>query len=291
MKYKLLVILTVLAAGLAWGQSQTAMNDSAKKAFLAADKSLGTTLATVKDALTEEQAIKVNAAQTAWQAYRDACAESEAAQYTGGSIWPMVYYTSLEDLTKARIARLKAMLVDGGEVVEEMPAEEPMEEPAAEPAVNPVTAAMATEAVDTALTDANAQLAKSFAVGEYVKEILPTVEELPGVLATQGVEGDVKSWVDENPARAHEVVKMLTLNELQTQRKSKNDGFGDAALAAVVGYLRDQRKADGVTAGGVGALGAELVVKPLGAYRLYGQLKSSGYGKLLNDYVETVVTP
>lgn len=287
-RYTFLAAL-LLATG-AWAQTQAAMNDQAKKAFLSADKTLSATLSTVKENLTEEQRIKVDKAQATWQAYRDACAESEASQYTGGSIWPMVYYTSLEELTKARTTRLKNMLPEGVVVAEPEPEPMPEEDPPPPPP-NPVANAMAKEAVSDAIDAVKNNLVGEYTVAEYLKEVLPTPADLPAALRAQGVDGDLDKWVTAEPERAYDVLTVAAYNELKAQRKSGKDGFGDPALVGVVGYLRDVRKNDGLTSGAVGAIGAELVVKPLGAYRLQEWMKSEGYAKLMKDYVNNAMNP
>jgi uncharacterized protein YecT (DUF1311 family) len=276
-------LAVVLAAAGAWAQSQTELNDQAKDAFLKADKTLSATLTTLKGTLTDEQRIKVEKAQGAWQTYRDACAESEASQYSGGSIWPMVYYSSLEELTKARTARLAAMLPDDAEVPEE-PAPEPDPDPA--PDMNPVTEAMGAEAVDNAIADVEDKLAGNRALEAYLEETLPLPANLAEALGKQGVEGDLLEWVKADPDRAYDVLTVAAHDEVRAQIKAGRDGFGTEAFIAVAGYLRDQQREDGITSGAVGAIGVELVVKPMGAYKLYEWMRKEGYAKLMKDYVD-----
>jgi uncharacterized protein YecT (DUF1311 family) len=95
--------------------TQMDMNDCAAQAFEAADAELNRAYGVAVDYARQldaetkggiEEQLRV--AQRAWITYRDAACASEASQFEGGSIMPLIYSGCLERVTLARTNDLYA---------------------------------------------------------------------------------------------------------------------------------------------------------------------------------------
>jgi uncharacterized protein YecT (DUF1311 family) len=98
---------------------QQTMNACAHQSFEKADAELNAAYKKLQSRKKDDaQAGKLLiAAERAWVAFRDAECALDAGDYIGGSIYPMVYSTCLERLTKARAAQLDRYLrCEEGEV-------------------------------------------------------------------------------------------------------------------------------------------------------------------------------
>lgn len=89
--------------------TQLDMNQCAARAFDLADAELNRVYGIAVDYARQIDANtkgdieeKLRIAQRAWITYRDAACESEASQFSGGSIKPMIYSGCLERVTLAR---------------------------------------------------------------------------------------------------------------------------------------------------------------------------------------------
>ena len=85
------------------GQTQLEMNDCAKAEFTRADADMNATWDVAKatmDGLGYGDVLLD--AQRKWLAFRDAACAAEISPYEGGSIQPLVAYTCLTRLTRAR---------------------------------------------------------------------------------------------------------------------------------------------------------------------------------------------
>lgn len=91
-------------------QTQVEMNQCAIKEYEKADGELNRVYREVMAALRPEIQEKLKAAQRAWIAYRDAHCDCASFDYSGGSIYPLVYYNCLRDLTMARITEIQQLL-------------------------------------------------------------------------------------------------------------------------------------------------------------------------------------
>lgn len=113
---RLAVLLTIVSlcwiGGLvpAWGQTQAELNEESAKAWNKADDALNATYKQLLGKLDDEGKKKLQAAQRAWIKFRDAECESQADEYRGGSILPLIYHTCAKDLTEARTTQLKDRL-------------------------------------------------------------------------------------------------------------------------------------------------------------------------------------
>ncbi len=89
---------------------QIELNSCADRSFRAADAELNQIYQALAQKVTKPGAAKLNAAQRAWIAYRDAQCAFETAGTEGGSIHPMIVSGCLETLTRAQTKRLAGQL-------------------------------------------------------------------------------------------------------------------------------------------------------------------------------------
>ena len=91
---------------------QATMTACADRAYKKSDGELNRTYQAVTARLRDAQPLadKLVSAQRAWIAYRDAECRFSSANVEGGSAYPMVVSTCLDDLTKARTETLKGYL-------------------------------------------------------------------------------------------------------------------------------------------------------------------------------------
>ncbi len=86
------------------------MLDCARAEWQAADAELNRVYHEVMDTLAEPRRERLRVAQRAWIAYRDACAEFEAALFEGGSLAPVLHASELAARTRERIDELRGIL-------------------------------------------------------------------------------------------------------------------------------------------------------------------------------------
>jgi uncharacterized protein YecT (DUF1311 family) len=91
-------------------RTQLEMNECAIKEYKAADAELNRVYKEVIAALRPEMQEKLRAAQRAWITYRDANCDCAAFEYTGGSIYPLMYYSCLRDMTITRTQKIRQLL-------------------------------------------------------------------------------------------------------------------------------------------------------------------------------------
>ncbi|NTZ82837.1 DUF1311 domain-containing protein [Burkholderia metallica] len=91
---------------------QATMTACADRAYKKSDGELNRTYQAVTERLRNARPLadKLVNAQRAWIAYRDAECHFSSANAEGGSAYPMVVSTCLDDLTKARTETLKGYL-------------------------------------------------------------------------------------------------------------------------------------------------------------------------------------
>jgi uncharacterized protein YecT (DUF1311 family) len=94
-------------------QTQAEINAQARADFAKADLDLNKTYQAVLAKLPTAEKQKLKEAQRAWVKSRDAEAASAAKEAEGGSIAPTIRYGRMTDLTRKRIAELKAMIDKG----------------------------------------------------------------------------------------------------------------------------------------------------------------------------------
>ncbi len=107
MKKTLLLSLATLITVICFSQTQAEMNEQANKEYKKADEIM---TAAYKLAMTNQDAAGKKLlleAQRAWIKYKEAHCNSASSQHEGGSMYPLIYYSCLTQLTKERTAKLK----------------------------------------------------------------------------------------------------------------------------------------------------------------------------------------
>ncbi|MES2569949.1 MAG: lysozyme inhibitor LprI family protein [Verrucomicrobiota bacterium] len=108
-RFLILFLACLLSA--AHGQSQSEMNEQARKNFEKVDARLNSVYKKLIATLDSESQVKLKAAQRAWIAFRDAEAEFKAdLAARGGSMAPMIHSATAADLTEKRLRQLEAAL-------------------------------------------------------------------------------------------------------------------------------------------------------------------------------------
>lgn len=83
--------------------TQSDMNYCAMRSYKDADDELNRVWRSIRNGFaTKRQAQALVDVQRKWLTYRDAECDYEAGRYEGGSMQPLVRYSCLEDLTRAR---------------------------------------------------------------------------------------------------------------------------------------------------------------------------------------------
>jgi uncharacterized protein YecT (DUF1311 family) len=90
--------------------TQTEMNIVAAQAYERAERKLETTIAELKEYFSPEEIARLDETNEAWRNYQRKHAEFLASQYEGGSIQPLIYASTLESVTIARIVELETEL-------------------------------------------------------------------------------------------------------------------------------------------------------------------------------------
>ena len=91
-------------------QTQAEMNRMAYRDEAKADAAMNAAYKKLMAKLDAPDKAKLKKAQRAWLAFRDADAASLASQETGGSMYPMVYSSYVQEITEARTKELKTAL-------------------------------------------------------------------------------------------------------------------------------------------------------------------------------------
>ncbi len=106
----LLGLLFLGSPTLARAQTQHEMNQEAEDGFRQADAELNRVYRALLPRLPTAIQGKLIDAQLAWIKFRDAEAEAHAWEFEGGSMYPFLYYASLEHTTKERTRDLRIWL-------------------------------------------------------------------------------------------------------------------------------------------------------------------------------------
>ncbi len=88
------------------------MNETAYANYKKADAQLNKVYKQLMLILTKNEKPMLIQAEKDWVKFRDSHCKFEASQYQGGSIQPLIYSSCLEELTKKRIAEIKASIKD-----------------------------------------------------------------------------------------------------------------------------------------------------------------------------------
>jgi uncharacterized protein YecT (DUF1311 family) len=106
----LLGLLFLGSPTLVRAQSQHEMNQEAEDGYRQADAELNRVYRALLPRLPAAVQDKLIDAQLAWIKFRDAEAEAHAWEFEGGSMYPFLYYASLEHTTKERTRDLRIWL-------------------------------------------------------------------------------------------------------------------------------------------------------------------------------------
>ncbi len=109
-KYFYIAFLAIFFSNTSFSQTQLEMNQAAAANFKKADVELNEVYKQLMTMLDKKEKQQLIIAEKAWLKFRDSHCKFEAQQYDGGSIQPLIYSTCLEDLTKKRIAEIKASI-------------------------------------------------------------------------------------------------------------------------------------------------------------------------------------
>ena len=88
------------------------MNETAYASYKKADAELNKVYKKLMAILSQNEKTLLIQAEKDWVKFRDSHCEFEASQYEGGTIQPLIYSTCLEELTRKRIAEIKASIKD-----------------------------------------------------------------------------------------------------------------------------------------------------------------------------------
>ena len=92
--------------------TQADMNYAAQQKYLIWDEALNQLWQDLKDLLSEEEMRQLTNDELQWIKDKEAAALEAAAEYEGGSMYPMVYSGTLAQLTKERVYALLELLPD-----------------------------------------------------------------------------------------------------------------------------------------------------------------------------------
>ena len=95
----------------AFAQTQLDMNVDAIRAYKKVDKELNLVYKQVIGKMSEQEKTKIKTAQRKWIKMKESSCTKEAAEYEGGSMYPMIYHDCLAIKTKKRLTELKKMLI------------------------------------------------------------------------------------------------------------------------------------------------------------------------------------
>ena len=108
----LLFILLFVLNLVAFSQTQSEMNAYAEEHYKKVDSELNLVYQQLIKLQNGERKKSLIEIEKTWIKYRDMHCRFAAATYEGGSIYPVIYYTCLEEMTEKRFAELKAVLKD-----------------------------------------------------------------------------------------------------------------------------------------------------------------------------------
>ncbi|MFM2224162.1 MAG: hypothetical protein RJA07_364 [Bacteroidota bacterium] len=107
-----LIVFVFVINQFALSQTQSEMNANAESHYKKVDSELNSVyqqLMKLQDGERKKGLIEI---EKLWLKYRDMHCKFASATYELGSIYPVIYYTCLEEMTEKRIAELKNILED-----------------------------------------------------------------------------------------------------------------------------------------------------------------------------------
>ncbi|PJJ07079.1 uncharacterized protein YecT (DUF1311 family) [Flavobacterium sp. 1] len=109
-KYYFIALLLLCLCNSSFAQTQLEMNETADTNYKKADAELNKVYKQLIAILDQNEKPLLIQAEKDWVRFRDSHCKFDASQYEGGSIKPLVYSTCLEELTRKRIAEIKASI-------------------------------------------------------------------------------------------------------------------------------------------------------------------------------------
>jgi len=96
-------------------QSQSQMNRDAQDRYKKSDAELNNVYKQLIYRVAKEQKDALIDAQLAWIKFRDANSACWASPNKGGSIYPLIYYGRMKEMTEARTAELRELMKELGD--------------------------------------------------------------------------------------------------------------------------------------------------------------------------------
>jgi len=109
-KYLIIVLFIFCFSNNSFPQTQLEMNETANVKFKKADAELNKVYKQLMAILDKNEKQLLIQAEKDWMKFRDSHCKFDSSQYEGGSIQPLIYSTCLEELTRKRIAEIKASI-------------------------------------------------------------------------------------------------------------------------------------------------------------------------------------
>jgi uncharacterized protein YecT (DUF1311 family) len=111
-KYFFITLLILFFCNNSFAQTQMEMNATAYANYKKTDDQLNKVYKQLMVIVDKNEKPLLIQAEKDWVKFRDSHCKFETSQYEGGSIQPLIYSTCLEELTKKRIAEIKASIKD-----------------------------------------------------------------------------------------------------------------------------------------------------------------------------------
>jgi len=96
-------------------QSQSQMNRDAQDSYKKSDAELNKVYKQLISIISKEQKDALIDAQLAWIKFRDANSACWASPNKGGSIYPLIYFGRMKEMTEARTAELRELIKELGD--------------------------------------------------------------------------------------------------------------------------------------------------------------------------------
>ncbi|MFT3794628.1 lysozyme inhibitor LprI family protein [Flavobacterium sp.] len=96
--------------GISLAQTQSEMNADAQAKYKKADAALNKAYKQLMALLDKDEKVLLIQAEKDWVKFRDSHCKFDASQYEGGSIQPLIHANCMEELTRKRIAEIKASI-------------------------------------------------------------------------------------------------------------------------------------------------------------------------------------
>ncbi|RVT72734.1 DUF1311 domain-containing protein [Flavobacterium sufflavum] len=109
-KYYFIAAILICFSNISFAQTQSEMNVTANAKYKKADAELNKVYKQLMAILDPNEKPLLIQAEKDWVKYRDSHCKFDTSQYEGGSIQPLIYSTCLEELTRKRIAEIKASI-------------------------------------------------------------------------------------------------------------------------------------------------------------------------------------